>query len=114
PRWGGHRHRLRGDGDAGRSMREGTALAERMAEVASGLPPSRWRLDHVPATPETMARRALYLAGEYELDGAAVLCLGDHDLTSLAVGLSGAGAHLTVVDIDEPLLDHVIGSANRL
>ncbi|HKN92339.1 MAG TPA: bis-aminopropyl spermidine synthase family protein, partial [Acidimicrobiia bacterium] len=90
------------------------ALAGRMAELATGLAPSRWRLDHVPATAETMARRALYLAGEYELEGASVLCLGDHDLTSLAVGLSGAGAYLTVVDIDEPLLDHVIGSANRL
>ena len=39
-----------------------------------------------------MARRALYLAGEYELDGASVLCLGDHDLTSLAVGHRGPPA----------------------
>ena len=88
-------------------------LVERMAELAAGLPPSRWRLDHVPATPETMARRALYLAGEYELDGASVLCLGDHDLTSLAVGSAEPGADLTVVDIDEPVLDHVVESANR-
>src|SRR6476646_3409853 len=55
------------------------AMAERMAGLAAGLPPSRWRLDHVPATPDTMARRARYLAGEYELDGASVVCLGDHD-----------------------------------
>ena len=85
-----------------------------MARLAAGLPPSRWRLDHVPATPETMARRALYLAGEYELDGASVLCLGDHDLTSLAVGSLVPGAELTVVDIDEPILDHVTDSAARL
>src|SRR5207244_4883060 len=90
------------------------ALAERMAGLAAGLPPARWRLDHVPATPDTMARRARHLAGEYELDGASVLCLGDHDLTSLAVGSVAPGAELTVVDIDEPILDHVTGSAARL
>jgi len=92
---------------------EGT-LTERMAELAAGLPPSRWRLDHVPATPQTMARRALYLAGTYELDGASVLCLGDHDLTSLAVGLVAPDAERTVVDIDEPILDHVSASAGSL
>jgi hypothetical protein len=90
------------------------ALTTRMAELAAGLPPSRWRLDHVPATAETMARRALHLAGEYELDGASVLCLGDHDLTSLAVGSAEPGTELTVVDIDERILDHVSDSAAGL
>lgn len=92
----------------------GPQLVERMAELAAGLPPSRWRLDHVPATPETMAGRALYLAGQYELDGASVLCLGDHDLTSLAVGSVAPAGDLTVVDIDERILDHVSVSAARL
>jgi len=88
-------------------------LTERMAELAARRPPSRWRLDHVPATAGTMARRALYLAEHYELDGAAVLCLGDHDLTSIAVGCTGAGAELTVVDVDEPVLDHLTASAGQ-
>ena len=61
-----------------------------------------------------MARRASYLAGEYELDGASVLCLGDHDLTSLAIGSIAPGADLTVVDVDEPILDHLVDSATRL
>ncbi|MCA1846038.1 MAG: bis-aminopropyl spermidine synthase family protein [Actinobacteria bacterium] len=90
------------------------ALTARMTKVAAGLPPSRWRLDHVPAIPETMAQRALHLAGEYELDGASVLCLGDHDLTSLAVASVEPGADVTVVDIDEPVLDHVRNSAAEL
>ena len=97
-----------------RSFPGDAELAERMVELAAGRPPARWRLDHVPATAGTMARRALYLAGQYELEGAAVLCLGDHDLTSLAVGCAGAGADLTVVDIDEPVLDHLTASAARL
>jgi predicted methyltransferase len=86
-------------------------LGRRMEELAAGSPPSRWRLDHVPATPETMARRAVYLAGEYELSGASILCLGDHDLTSLAVASVERTAELTVVDIDEPVLDHIADAA---
>jgi len=89
-------------------------LTERMAELAAGLPPSRWRLDHVPATPGTMARRALHLASEYALDGASVLCLGDHDLTSLAVASVEPGAQLAVVDIDDRILDHIGESAAGL
>ncbi|HVW33194.1 MAG TPA: bis-aminopropyl spermidine synthase family protein [Acidimicrobiia bacterium] len=90
---------------------DGPALAARMAGLAERLPPARWRLDHVPATAETMARRALYLGAEYELAGASVLCLGDHDLTALAVGAVAPGAALSVVDIDERILDHIAGSA---
>jgi len=93
---------------------DGPALEARMAELAAGLPPSRWRLDHVPATAQTMARRALYLAETYALDAASVLCLGDHDLTSLAVGSVTPDAELTVVDIDEPILDHIADSAAGL
>ena len=95
------------------SQPDETTLTEQMAELARDLPPSRWRLDHVPATAQTMARRALYLAGTYELDGASVLCLGDHDLTSLAIGSVAPEAELTVVDIDELILDHVADSAGR-
>jgi hypothetical protein len=102
------------DAGAPVAVRDEAALVARMAGLAAGLPPSRWRLDHVPATAETMARRALYLAGEYELDGASVLCLGDHDLTSLAVGAAEPGVELTVVDIDERILDHVTDSAAGL
>jgi hypothetical protein len=110
----GEQHQLSGVEPFAALPVDGPALTTRMEELAAGLPPSRWRLDHVPATPETMARRALYLAGEYELDGTSVLCVGDHDLTSLAVGQAAPGAELTVVDIDEPILDHISASAGRM
>src|SRR5437763_8335957 len=110
----GDQHCLPAAAALGRPTPDEPALARQMAELAAGLPPSRWRLDHVPATPDTMARRALRLADEYELDGAAVLCLGDHDLTSLAVGMVEPAADVAVVDIDEPVLDHIVDSAARL
>ena len=103
-----------GDGGTPRTLPAEAALTARMAELAAGLPPSRWRIDHVPATPDTMARRARYLASEYELVGASVLCLGDHDLTSLALGSVSPGAELAVLDIDERILDHVADAADGL
>jgi branched-chain polyamine synthase A-like protein len=111
----GDRHRAPELGALGQvGPADEASLVARMTELAAGLPPSRWRLDHVPATPETMVRRALHLAEEYELAGSSVLCLGDHDLTSLAVGLVAPDVELTVVDIDERILDHVADSAGRL
>lgn len=86
-------------------------IVDRLAGFAAGLPPSLWRLDHVPATPLTMASRALHLATSFDLTGASVLCLGDHDLTSLALGLLEPGAEVAVVDIDERVLDHIRSTA---
>ena len=47
----------------------------------------RWgvaALDHVAATPETTVRRAVWLEATFDLAGRHLLCVGDHDLTSLA------------------------------
>src|SRR6266568_731961 len=78
-----------------------------MAEVAAGRPPAVWSLDHVPATPATMAARAVYLTGEYHLAGATMLCLGDRDLTSVAVALAEPEVHTLVVDVDQRLLAYL-------
>src|SRR5687767_2757294 len=50
----GDRHHLPGDalvhpGPPDGALSAGPPLVDRMAELAAGLPPSRWRLDHVPA-----------------------------------------------------------------
>jgi N4-bis(aminopropyl)spermidine synthase len=89
------------------------ALAATMTEIAAGLPPSRWDLDHVPATPATMAARAAYLTGEYDLAGRTLLCVGDHDLTSIAVTLAEPDAEALVVDVDQRLLAYIAGVARE-
>ncbi|WP_020670545.1 bis-aminopropyl spermidine synthase family protein [Amycolatopsis nigrescens] len=71
------------------------------------VPPPLAALDHVQATPETVLRRALWLAGNYDLARARTLFLGDHDLTSLAVHALRPDARLTVVDLDERVLEYV-------
>jgi N4-bis(aminopropyl)spermidine synthase len=83
------------------------ALAASMAAIMGGLPAPARHLDHVPATPATAARRALFLAERFDLGGASVLCLGDHDLTSLALLHLAPAAEVAVVDLDERVLGHV-------
>ena len=70
-------------------------------------PPPLPALDHVPATAATVARRALWLDGTFDLAGASVLCVGDHDLTSLALARLVPGVAVTVVDLDERVLAHI-------
>jgi hypothetical protein len=74
--------------------------------IAAGPAPAA-ALDHVTATPETVLRRAEWLRDNYDLSGSQVLCLGDHDLTSLALSMVVPSASVTVVDVDERILQHI-------
>ncbi|MBP2474522.1 hypothetical protein JOF53_003394 [Crossiella equi] len=82
------------------------------ADIAANPPPLP-ALDHVPATADSVLRRALWLAESYHLAGAHVLCLGDHDLTSLALCAVHPGLQVTVVDLDERLLAFLDGVARE-
>jgi hypothetical protein len=82
-------------------------LVASMAAIMDGLPAPVRHLDHVPATPATAVRRARFLAETFDLDRASVLCLGDHDLTSLALLQVAPAAEVAVVDVDERVLGHV-------
>jgi hypothetical protein len=97
----------------------GNRLAARpdLIELIAGLTGSRPRpdrdLDHVAATPETVVRRALWLDASYDLARTELLCIGDHDLTSLAVAACTPGARITVVDVDDRILECIDGEARR-
>ncbi|MFB9904841.1 bis-aminopropyl spermidine synthase family protein [Allokutzneria oryzae] len=64
-------------------------------------------LDHVAATARTMLRRAVWLDEQYTLSGARLLCLGDHDLTSLAACAVRPDLEVLVVDLDERVLEFI-------
>jgi hypothetical protein len=68
------------------------------------LPPPDRDLDHVAATAETVVRRARFLHETYWLDGAHLICVGDRDLTSLAIATVCPGVRVSVVDVDEGVL----------
>lgn len=75
------------------------------------LPAPDRNLDHVGATAETAIKRARFLHEVYWLDGAHLICVGDRDLTSLAVATVNPGVRVTVVDVDERILATIRGIA---
>ncbi|MEU4834943.1 bis-aminopropyl spermidine synthase family protein [Streptosporangium sp. NPDC023615] len=89
-------------------------LVALMDELIAKAPRGRHTLDHVAATGETVVRRALLLDTRFWLDGARLLCVGDHDLTSLATALLHPGVEVTVADIDERILAYIAEQAARL
>jgi N4-bis(aminopropyl)spermidine synthase len=95
-------------------LAEAATIVKSMTALAAEAPPARADLDHVPATPVTVVRRALWLDSTYDLTGAVLLFVGDHDLTSLAVGQVSPGTDLVVVDIDEATLEFIDEQASRL
>ncbi|GAA1655089.1 bis-aminopropyl spermidine synthase family protein [Nonomuraea maheshkhaliensis] len=80
---------------------------DRLTALVAKAPRARHVLDHVSATPETVLRRALLLGARFWLPGARLLCVGDHDLTSLAVKLVHPETDVTVVDVDERVLAYI-------
>ncbi|WP_431893373.1 bis-aminopropyl spermidine synthase family protein [Nonomuraea sp. bgisy101] len=82
-------------------------VVKRMRDLIGQAPAARQALDHVSATAETVVRRALLLGARFWLPGGRVLCVGDHDLTSLAIRLVHPECEVTVVDIDERILAYI-------
>ncbi|TDD68421.1 bis-aminopropyl spermidine synthase family protein [Actinomadura rubrisoli] len=93
---------------------EHAAVVERLHELIERAPRSRQALDHVAATPETVVRRALLLGARFWLRDTRLLCVGDHDLTSLAIGMIHPHVQTTVVDIDERILAFIDSAAAGL
>jgi N4-bis(aminopropyl)spermidine synthase len=87
------------------------ALTTRLAGMIDAAPAANADLDHVSATAETAARRALWLDATYDLAGAHLLCVGDHDLTSLAVAMLRDDCRVSVVDVDDRLLGYLDATA---
>ncbi|KOX07223.1 bis-aminopropyl spermidine synthase family protein [Nocardiopsis sp. NRRL B-16309] len=84
--------------------------ARNAAELARAVvegPESDLDLDHVTATADTALRRALFLTTRFDLSDRTVLCVGDHDLTSVALALVCPSARTVVVDVDERVLAHI-------
>lgn len=97
------------------SARRDPAAIAAMAELIAAAPPPVQALDHVPATAETVVKRARFMLDGFDPTGAHVLFVGDHDLTSLGLFLAGGapGLRASVVDVDERLLEFVDGEAAR-
>jgi len=65
------------------------------------------QFDHVGATALTAIKRAIYLNTQYHLTNRRILFLGDHDLSSIALALLRPDLELTVVDVDQRILQFI-------
>ncbi|WP_051457849.1 bis-aminopropyl spermidine synthase family protein [Microbispora sp. ATCC PTA-5024] len=82
-------------------------VLDRLESLIARAPRGRSALDHVSATAETVLRRALLLGRRFWLPGARLLCVGDHDLTSLAVRMVHPEVEVAVADIDDRILAYI-------
>ncbi len=97
-----------------RPDRQAEDLLRAVVEAArADLPAPRRDLDHVPATVDTVVHRAFWLTERFHLAGHRLLVLGDRDLTGLAVATLLPSARVTVVDVDDTVLEVVGAHARR-
>ncbi len=96
-----------------RRLDENAELLGTVEELIRSAPRPERSLDHVSATAETVVRRALWLDSTFDLAGSRLLCVGDHDLTSLAIAMMCPSTSVTVVDIDERILEFIAGTARQ-
>ncbi|MGI5504812.1 bis-aminopropyl spermidine synthase family protein [Lentzea sp. CA-135723] len=93
-------------------VRDHTDVLRQILVDIADVPAPLSSLDHVQATAETALNRAVWLDSVYDLAGKRLLCLGDHDLTSLAVAAVNPAVSITVVDLDERLLEFIDSRAS--
>lgn len=65
------------------------------------------KYDQFTATMETTARRASLLDQNEDIAGKRLLLLGDDDFTSVALSIFRTASNVTVLDIDDRILDNI-------
>ncbi|MFW9923911.1 MAG: bis-aminopropyl spermidine synthase family protein [Candidatus Thorarchaeota archaeon] len=84
---------------------EAEDLIQKQKEFSEKRPKPLTELDQAFGKPITAISRAYMLLQNNDLEGKNILLLGDDDFTSLAIGLLKTSAKVTVLDIDQRLLD---------
>ena len=77
-------------------------------------PSPRRDLDQFPATLETVARRATLLNFFGDLREKKLLFIGDEDYTSVAVASLGSPKEISVLDIDQRVLEGIEDSSKKI
>ena len=67
-------------------------------------PRSKREFDQFRALPETVVQKVEMMYRNGELEGRKIILIGDDDLVSVAVGLTGLAKRVTTLDIDKDLL----------
>jgi S-adenosylmethionine decarboxylase proenzyme len=68
-------------------------------------PTAQYALDQSHADFITILKRIFYLLKKGDIEGRKIIFLGDDDATSIAVALTNLAKEITVLDVDERILD---------
>lgn len=77
-------------------------------------PSPEFALDQSHADAQTVIKKVLYLLKKGDIEGRKIIFLGDDDNISLAVGLTKLANEITVLDIDNRVLEFLSHSAEKL
>ena len=77
-------------------------------------PSPEFALDQSHADFPTVLKKTLYLLKKGDIEGRQIIFLGDDDFISLSVGLTKLADEITVVDVDDRVLNFLAKSAGKL
>ncbi|MFX0080581.1 MAG: adenosylmethionine decarboxylase [Candidatus Hodarchaeota archaeon] len=77
-------------------------------------PSPEFALDQSHADFSTVVKKTLYLLKKGDIEGRGIIFLGDDDFISLAVGMTKLANEITVVDIDDRVLNFLSKTARKL
>ncbi len=82
-------------------------VADRFLEITENRPLPVGEYDQGFVRPQDTLRRMLFMYQRGDLEGREIFILGDDDLLSVAIGLTGLAKRVTVVEIDERLVEFI-------
>jgi len=97
-----------------KELPEEFAYLSKLKDFIKNRPTPEFALDQSHADFSTIIKRTLYLLKKGDIEGRKIIFLGDDDVISLAVGLTKLADKITVVDIDNRILDFISQTAKEL
>jgi hypothetical protein len=88
-------------------------LEKRFLKIQTRRPKAIRRFDQGYVTPKTTLSRFAFSYERGDIVGKEIIVLGDDDLMSIVLGLSGLPKRITVVEIDERLTDFIESTAKK-
>jgi predicted methyltransferase len=89
------------------------ARLHRLEQLLEGRPDPNFAYDQGAITPADSLLRAGFMEERGDLSGTNVLFIGDFDLMSVALAMTAQPARITVLEIDERVVDFINRAASR-
>ncbi len=82
-------------------------VEERFVEITRNRPLPVGEFDQGFVRPQDTLRRMIFMYQRGDIEGREIFILGDDDLLSVAIGLTGMAKRITVVEIDKRLVEFI-------